>query len=104
MHLVVQEGPGYLWHCLIGRAAWLDLVKADVARLQHALGQIPWECQDHATFLQQSRASVCELRRSLRPYSRKCLESHQTCFEQIVAKAKRLETFERSGGVVLPCG
>ena len=101
LRVVVLQGPGYLWDTLCDAREWLERAFGALGSVLAVLG-LEWHLSaGWLNRLHELQERAEQLRRLPKQYRRKVLRNRATVKDSAFAKARALQDFEKSGGVVL---
>ena len=100
---VCDEGPGFLWRCLMSADAWLVAAACDLRIALTAVScPITLPAASGTELLQLIKDNSVSIRRAIARYAQYCLQQRAHGRDAVVQKAQRLHDFEEAGGVLLP--
>ena len=100
--VVLEAGPGYLWHCLVAAPLWLDQALHRLASIAAVLGERWGSGPAQVSTLDCLRPQMGAIRSALKRYRRHCLLKRQPLCDLVRAKAQNLADFEATGGIIVP--
>ena len=98
-----ENGPGFLWHCLLTAKAWLQAALTDLCHVQESLSSARTGPYDVTLdTLQKLQSQHHTVRAQIKRYAAHCIAVRGQAKASAEAKATAIAAFEAKGGILLP--